>query len=195
MRQRECLPPPCPICFADRDFMRSFHRLARMPGDGERMRAVLRGMPLSVVRGRAAHWVIERNAAVAEAPGSPSRQPVGILSLVDIVVAHRRAELLVGVPGPVPAGLAPRACLLLLDHAFRTLGLHKITSIVLADNPHSQRSTLAMGFRQEGLRKEHVRDPSSGRFLDCYENGLLGADHLGSARTARLRERFARPRP
>jgi RimJ/RimL family protein N-acetyltransferase len=181
-------------CFADGRFMHSFHRLAGMPRDGERMLAVLRAMPWSVVRGRAAHWVIERTTSLDGSTGSPVPVPVGILSLVDILVAHRRAEILVGLPGKPSPGIAVRSSLLLVEHAFRTLGLHKLTSIVVADNPHSQRSTLSLGFRQEGFRREHLRDPRSGRLLDCHENGLIGSEHFADTRVARLRERFARDR-
>jgi len=179
-------------CFNDKNFMRQFHRMANHSREPHQILSVLRKTPLSVVRNRNAHWIIELVKPISTTARDNKFHQIGIISLANIMIAHRRAEFIIGIRGSIPIGSALRASLLLIDHGFRSLELQKITSIVLADNPHSQRSTLSLGFEQEGFRKAHLKDPITGEFLDCYENGLLKNVFLNNSRLNQLRRRLSK---
>ena len=119
-------------------------------------------------------------------------QPLGLLSVVDLVSAHERAELLVGIKDPEHrgVGLSTEATLLALDVCFNHIGLQKLTSMVLATNPHSQRSTLGLGFVTEGYRQAHFRVPQTGEFVDCHDNGMTVSAFRQSTRLAKLSMRL-----
>lgn len=60
----------------------------------------------------------------------------------------------------------------------------------MANNPHSQRSTLALGFEQEGLSQAPFRLSDSEALMDCFENGLTVLAFRASPRLARLSQRL-----
>lgn len=154
------------------------------------IRKTLARSDISLPKTKAQHWLIERLPHDGSVVGRG--EPVGLISVVDLVVAHRRAELLVGLPeaNHRGAGLATEATLLVLDVCFNHVGLNKLTSMVLANNPHSQRSTLALGFEQEGYRKAHLRLPGRNAFIDCFENGLTVCSFRNNQRLSRISERL-----
>ena len=82
--------------WADTSFMRSFHRLAPpLPKeDAELVRIMNLECSNSIRQSRAVHWVVR----------SPDRQPWGLLSLTDISLQHKRAEVLLGVLPGIPPG-------------------------------------------------------------------------------------------
>lgn len=53
------------------------------------------------------------------------------------------------------AGYAADACRALLDHAFDSLGLHRICAIVMVGNDRSVRLFEQLGFTREGILREH----------------------------------------
>jgi hypothetical protein len=61
---------------------------------------------------------------------------------------------------------------------------------VIANNHHSQRSTESIEFVPEGLRRQHLRDPKSRLWLDCYENGLVENNFRQNGVIARLSQRL-----
>ena len=69
------------------------------------------------------------------------------------------------------------------------MGFHKLYSFIYEDNPHSLKGTLHLGFKQEGLLREHVMDPTSGRFVNLIQTGLL-ASEVDSKSNLRLMERL-----
>jgi RimJ/RimL family protein N-acetyltransferase len=154
--------------WADRPFMHDFHRhAAPLPADDAVLRERLereRGAPLE--RTRALHWVVA---------GGDGR-PWGLLSLVDIHPQHRRAELLIGVRRGAPFGTAPAAMLLAFELAFARLRLNKLYALIPADNPHSLRGALHLGFREEGRLREHWVDAQAGRAIDVIHAGLLASE-------------------
>lgn len=166
----------------DAQFMARFHPMAQ--GSLSRVaieraaRIGARGMALQ----RTQHWLALR----------PGGRPVALLSLVDLVLAHRRAELLAGIPAEAdragPVGLAALLCL--LDVCFNRVGLHKLSAMVLVDNAASRRSLEALGFECEGRRREHFRDPASGRFVDCLDFGLTRTRFRQLEPLARLSRRW-----
>lgn len=128
----------------------------------------------------AVNWVIHRRDV-------PER-PVGLANLVDLDILHRRAEFLIGIPAQEErhAGIALEASLLAMDFAFNRARLHKLTSLVYEDNVRAQRSTLALGFKQEGYRPEHLYDHDRKRYFGVYENGLTTADFRSNTRLSNL---------
>lgn len=77
-----------------------------------------------------------------------SAKPVGVASLADVQVGHRRAEFLLGIPHESEQlnGVGLEAALLILDFAFNRVGLNKLTSLVYLDNLAAQKTPLAWAF-------------------------------------------------
>jgi RimJ/RimL family protein N-acetyltransferase len=64
-----------------------------------------------------------------------------------------------------------------------------LTSFVYADNPHSLKGTLHLGFRQEGQLIKHSFDPESDQYMDMIQTGLLREDAF-TAKNKRLMDRL-----
>lgn len=167
--------------WADTSFMRSFHRLAPpLPKeDAELVRIMNLECSNSIRQSRAVHWVVR----------SPDRQPWGLLSLTDISLQHKRAEVLLGVLPGAPFGLATAAMLLLFHLYFRVNQFNKLYTLVFADNPHSLKGTLHLGFQQEGLLKRHTFDPHSQTYVDVIQTGIH-AQQAFCARNIRLMKKL-----
>ncbi len=68
-------------------------------------------------------------------------------------------------------GYGTDAKMVLLEYAFHTLGLHRVKSLIFADNERSIRMNLRCGYQREGLlRQERFKD---GRYLDEVALGVL----------------------
>ena len=154
--------------WADTTFMRAFHRLApSLPvADPELERVLNVECQSPLAKSRAMHWIVR------DAGG----QPWGLLSLTDVSLLHKRAEVLLGVLPGAPFGLATAAMLMLLHFCFRVNKFNKLYSMVFADNPHSLKATLHVGFRQEGLFRRHTLDLSTQTWVDVIQTGLLAQD-------------------
>lgn len=180
-------------CYANEEFMGQLLPMGRKNQSAESILFALRHSEFSVAQSKTMHWIIRKVERVDKPQvfSSSNLKPIGLASLVDIQIAHRRAELLIGIPDH---GDRQRASLitmlLILNFAFNQIGLHKLTSLVLSNNPHSQKSTEAIGFIQEGFRRHHLRDPKSRLWLDCYENGLVEDSFRENPVIARLSKRF-----
>lgn len=181
-------------CFSNEEFMEQLLPMGRRNQSTESMLVVLRHNKFPVAQSRTVHWIIKKDEQADQSQESliSSLKPIGLASLVDIQIAHRRAELLIGIPNEDDRKQAAAVIgtLLILDFAFNQIGLHKLTTMVIANNQHSQKSTTSIGFLQEGLRQQHLRDPKSRQWLDCYENGLTEDAFRGSAVIARLSGRL-----
>lgn len=181
-------------CYANDEFMGRFLPMGRKNQNTESIRAALKPNEFPVAHFRAVHWVIKKEVPVhqPQAASAINFKSLGLASLVDIQIAHRRAELLVGIPDEEDRKRAAAviATLLIFDFAFNQIGLHKLTSLVMSGNRHSQKSTESIGFVREGLRRQHLRDPKSRLWLDCYENGLVEDTFRESVAVARLSGRF-----
>lgn len=156
-------------CFANKEFMAQFLPMGRRNQSVESMRLALRQNEFPVARSRAVHWIIKKNQHSDQPKESliENSKPIGLASLVDIQIAHRRAELLFGIPNQADRKQAAVviANLLIFDFAFNLIGLHKLTAKVIESNQHSQKSTISIGFKQEGFFYEHLRDPKSRLWL------------------------------
>lgn len=177
-------------CFNTTEFMQRFHRFAAPARNPDVLRRHLSNAGFPVVKYRAVHWIIEH---LTQDDAQAKRwHPIGLADLTDINLRHARAELIIGLVDPASRGHAHAltATLLLLEYAFNRMQLHKLTSLVYGDNPLAQRNTLALGFIQEGIRREHLRDPETGAWLDTFENGLLANNYRNNLRLQRLRQRL-----
>ncbi|ALC05331.1 acetyltransferase [Corynebacterium deserti GIMN1.010] len=72
-------------------------------------------------------------------------------------------------------GVASAACALGVDHAFRRIGLHRLTATYLPTNPASGRVLAHSGFREEGylVRNLHI----DGRWMDHHFVALLADEY------------------
>lgn len=126
-----------------------------------------------------AHWVVLSKT-----------QPVGLISLCGLDFAHKQAEFLVGFPLRHRSFSSAGSSLLLIDHAFKRLGLEKLFSLVRLDNELSQNSTESLGFKREGIFRSELVDKTTGQRLSLYRNGLMRSEFEASLRTQRLMERY-----
>lgn len=81
--------------------------------------------------------------------------------------------------GVTGRGVASAACALGVDHAFRRIGLHRLTATYLPSNPASGRVLAHSGFREEGylLRNLHI----NGRWMDHHFVALLADEYTTTA--------------
>jgi len=110
-----------------------------------------------------------------------SSRAVGTIGLSHIDHRDRRAEygILVGEPDARGKGLAAEASRLLLDHAFRTLALHRVYLHVFPDNEPALRLYRAVGFEPEGVLRDHLW--KAGRARDVVSMAILSTDAAARA--------------
>ncbi len=102
-----------------------------------------------------------------------SGRPVGTIGLSGIDRANRRAEygILIGEADARGRGLASDASRLMLAHAFRGLGLHRVYLHVFGENEAAIRLYRTLGFAQEGILRHHaVKD---GRYRDVVVMAII----------------------
>lgn len=167
--------------WSNTDFMYAFHRHASpLPQDNQKLTQLLRKEYLaSFLENQSIHWIIQMLDG----------EKFGLLSLVNVSLAHKRAEVLLGVLPGAPKGISVASMLMLFEFYFRVMKFNKLYSQVFVDNPHSLKSTLHLGFSREGVLRRHVLDPRSKQFVDIVQTGLL-ADEAFSEKNKRLMERL-----
>ena len=113
-------------------------------------------------------WVIETDHLIGE------------VRLDRIDMQDRRASLAIGILAPdcLGKGLGTEATMLVLDHAFHDLKLHRISIRVLAYNTRAIRSYQKCGFLIEGREREAAF--VNGQWHDDVIMGLL--EHEFTAR-------------
>jgi RimJ/RimL family protein N-acetyltransferase len=108
-----------------------------------------------------------------------SGEPVGMLSLVNVDLIHRRAEparLLIGEPGAVKGSpVAMEALKLLYELAFDYLGLHRIHGTVVAENRQMLKWHLYLGMKEEGCLRQHQF--IAGRYHDIVCIGMMESEY------------------
>jgi diamine N-acetyltransferase len=116
------------------------------------------------------------------------RRPIGMLSLVNIDLANRRAEsarFLIGdedAARGVPA--AVEAMSLLYELAFDRLGLERVHGVIEAGNQLMVKWQKYLGMREEGRFRRHFL--MDGQFKDAVALGLL-ADEYRAISQPRMR--------
>jgi diamine N-acetyltransferase len=80
--------------------------------------------------------------------------PVGFVLLAGLAGEHRGVELRRIVVAPPGRGTGRRALALVLDHAFGTLGAHRVWLDVKVHNARARRAYRAVGFAHEGVLRD-----------------------------------------
>lgn len=98
---------------------------------------------------------------------------IGNITLHLIDWRNRNAEIgvLIGDRKSRGKGYATEAIMLVADHAFGKLNLHKLYTGMIKGNEASKRAFEKVGFKVEGILREHFY--LNGGYLDCYRMGLL----------------------
>ena len=105
------------------------------------------------------------------------RRPVGITFLHELDVDDRRARFAIGMfdPAVIGTGVGRETTMLVLDHAFDTLDLHRVDLLVLDVNVRALASYESCGFVLEGrLRESCLMD---GRWYDDLVMSVLAHEH------------------
>lgn len=149
----------------DSRFVYRFHRhAAPIPKDLSQLSNILEQEFLHTIgHTKAMHWIVRDSQS----------NPWGLISLTEISLVHKRAEVLLGMLPDAPLGLSTAAMLVLFQFYFKALKFNKLCSFVYEDNEHSLKGTLHLGFAIEGRLRQHVIDPKTGAFIDLIQTGLL----------------------
>jgi UDP-4-amino-4,6-dideoxy-N-acetyl-beta-L-altrosamine N-acetyltransferase len=93
------------------------------------------------------YWIIELDG-----------EPVGLTNLYDISRVHGTANwaIYLADPGVRGRGAGRAAALAALASSFGELGLHKVSCEVLATNEAAIRLYERIGFRRDGLLRQHI---------------------------------------
>jgi len=98
---------------------------------------------------------------------------IGNIKIGPINHRHKFAKvgIIIGEKSIWRRGFATEAVKLAVDYAFNTLGLHKLTAGVYANNSASVRVFEKSGFVKEGLEKKQYY--CNGQYVDCVSFGIL----------------------
>ena len=178
-------------CYANQHFMNNYNRyLADTFRQSKSSTNPDFKNRLNVYKNKCIQWIIEKTNHTA--PSTCKTMPIGLASLAAIEISHRRAEILLGFPDTRfnGSGIPLTAMLMIMDFAFNTIGFNKLTSIVYATNERAQKSTLALGFKQEGFFKKHLFDHKLNIWLDTYQNGILAEEFRSNIQLVKLSTRL-----
>ena len=153
-----------------------FDRSARAPFNSERMDAYW-GQAAEAAKDPGRHWF-----AITADTG----ELCGITGLESISSVNRDAVIALFIEeSRRRQGIGIRSMALVLDFAFRQIGLNRVTSYYRADNPRSRQMTSRAGFETEGT----MRDAwfADGRYHDMICVGLLRSE-WNACRAALARE-------
>lgn len=100
--------------------------------------------------------------------------PFGIVALKEIDPIHRNSSWAFYASPEAPKGIGSKMEWLALDHAFKSIGLHKLHCEVLAFNQPVIKLHEKFGFTVEGIFREHYLGED--RFVDIYRLGILARE-------------------
>ena len=152
----------------NQEFMFKFHRqMPKLPTSDIDLSQILNSEYLSVLsESKALHWIIRDKKLT----------PWGLITLTDISLINKRAEILVGLLPNSPLGLSTAAMLAVFQLYFRVMKFNKLISYVYDDNQYSLKSALHLGFKIEGKLMQHVMDQNSGEFFNLTMLSLFKND-------------------
>ncbi len=176
-------------CYQDDDFM-NLYRLAQERREtlaqiAARLDEEQTFQPQQLKR---IEWVIHQYKI--DVQNQLEKSPIGLISLADYKPIYQQAEFLIGIlaSDKRQTGLALEASLLVLDFVFNQLRIHRLTAYVYGYNQNAQKNVVELGFKQEGVLRDHVRTKK--QFVDLYANGMLEQDFRENKRLARLSKRL-----
>lgn len=148
----------------------------------EDARALVEQIRAGAERGDLRQWAITL---------SSGDELIGTATLAGVDEEHRRAELGVALRREWEGrGLAAEAAAELIRHAFEDLGLHRVTADADPRNSGAIALLERLGFRREGLLREHYR--RNGEWQDGVLYGLLRTEWEERAALQPLRDPSAR---
>ena len=102
---------------------------------------------------------------------------IGTCQLHSIDPVHRSAELQIriGDQAECGRGYGTEAVRMLLQHAFRDLGLNRVSLRVFANNDRAVRAYAKAGFTREGVLREAAY--IDGRFVDVLAMAILSREY------------------
>ncbi|HHW46613.1 MAG TPA: GNAT family N-acetyltransferase [Clostridiales bacterium] len=105
-------------------------------------------------------------------------EPVGLIGLLNIDKKNKKAEyyICLGEEKFKGKGIAYTASKLLIDYAFKELGLNKIYLYTEINNYPAQKLFVKIGFEKEGLLKNDLIH--NGRKIDRYIYSLMQENYL-----------------
>ena len=104
-------------------------------------------------------------------------KPVGRVYIKDIRQDHGMLGYWL-LPEERGHGYMTEGAAVLLDHAFDTVGLHRVFAWTIDDNDASQAVLRRLGFTHEGTYREHVF--TRGAYRDAEQYGLLESEWPGA---------------
>jgi RimJ/RimL family protein N-acetyltransferase len=104
--------------------------------------------------------------------------PIGSIGIHRINWVNRNGFIggLIGEPDYWGIGIVGEAAKLLINYGFTELNLHKISANILNVNKRSLRAAEKLGFKQEGILREHMY--VDGMYADFHQFGLLKRDWI-----------------
>lgn len=119
-----------------------------------------------------------QNALVLAIVDIESNTHIGNISLQAINWIDRNSEIafLLGESSFHGKGIMHEAGKLLIDHAFKSLNLHRVYCGTSSSNISMQKLALKLGMSQEGIRKEAIFN--GGTYHDIIEFGILNQETL-----------------
>lgn len=171
-------------CYQEEDFIRHYRLYQRYYKDVATLKKELltvQSLPPEMLK--SIEWVIFNQS---------SGQAIGLAGLVNYHQQNQHAELLVGLinsQNTKQKFYGPEATLLVIEYAFQATQLNKLISYVYPYNDKAQQDTLRLGFKQEGLLRQHIMDPS-GKYIDLFQNALLKNEFFINKKLAKLSNRI-----
>ena len=105
-------------------------------------------------------------------------EPIGSVRLFDVRYNTQGTLAYWLLPDHRGEGYATEAAALIVDHAFSTLGLHRVAAWTIAYNEASQALLRRLDFTHEGTYREQVF--RKGEYHDTEHYGLLSTEWEGS---------------
>ncbi len=117
--------------------------------------------------------MLESNSDVVLAIELKNGTHIGNIGLHDKSGDWHRAEIgtLIGEIKEWGKGYGTEAKKMMINYGFSVIGIHKITSLVFCDNKANRRVNEKLGFKQEGILREHVF--KSGKYIDVIHWAIL----------------------
>lgn len=103
--------------------------------------------------------------------------PVGGVNLLDIREDHGMLHYWL-LPEERGNGYMTEGAALLIEHAFKSMGLHRVFAWTFDDNKNSQMVLQRLGFIHEGTYREHIF--AKGKYHNTEHYGLLTSEWRGA---------------